>query len=264
MLKADYFFRNQKINFHAKLITHPVISVILPTYCRGDNGLLARAMDSVLSQRFQSFELIIMDDGSSDSTQDVISDYVKRDNRIIHVRHDENCGLPALRVNEGLMMARGNLCAYQFDDDYWFPDTLQTLFDALENNPECGLVYGLCNYHDQLIFGKPFSYQDLINGNYIANNSVLHHRFLFERHGGYDMHIIMKRLCDWDLWLRWSKHHNFYFVNQFVSFVSHQLPHSLAETVPLDMFSTRIHMKRERDALLVPARLKEYCIDDTF
>ncbi len=262
MVKAEFFFRDQKIHCSPQLINNPTVSIILPTYCRGDNGLLKRSVDSVLSQSFQSFELIVMDDGSSDSTQEIMSDYIKQDDRIIHVRHDYNCGLPALRVNEGLIMSRGRYCAYQFDDDYWLTDALQILIKTIEDNQEYGLVYGLCNYHDLLVFGKPFDYQDLVNGNYIANNSVLHHRFLFERYGGYDMHIIMRRLCDWDLWLRWSRYTRFYFINQYVSFVSHNMPNSLAETVSLDMFSSRVHMEKMRNALLSPYQLKAYEINN--
>lgn len=262
MVKAEYFFRDQKIYCSPCLINNPTISVILPTYCRGDNGFLSRAIDSVLSQRFQSFELIVMDDGSLDSTQDIMAEYVKQDDRIIHIRHDENCGLPALRVNEGLMMARGRYCAYQFDDDYWMPDALQILMKALKNNPDYGLAYGVCNFDDKALLGKPFSYYELINGNYIANNSVLHHRALFEKYGGYDMHIIMRRLSDWDLWLRWSKYNRFMFVDKLVSFASYRMPHSLGNIVPLDMLSSRMCMEKYRDVLLAPTHLKDYVVDD--
>src|SRR5580698_6663027 len=115
MIRAEYFMGDAKIAHSPRLIPNPDISIILPTYCRGDNGLLERAIESVLAQSFSSFELIVMDDGSIDSTEDIISRYVKSDDRVIHVRHDTNCGLPALRVNEGLLLARADICAYQFD-----------------------------------------------------------------------------------------------------------------------------------------------------
>src|ERR1039457_4039892 len=126
MIRAEYFMREPRIAHSPRLIRDPDVSIILPTYCRGDNGLLKRAIDTVLSQSFSSFELIVMDDGSTDGTADLIAAYVKADDRVIHVRHDRNCGLPALRVNEGLLMARGELCAYQFDDDQWTNTFLAT------------------------------------------------------------------------------------------------------------------------------------------
>ena len=107
MIRADYFMRGAKVSHSPRLIHKPDISIILPTYCRGDNGLLKRAIESVLAQTHSSFELIVMDDGSTDSTAEVVSGYVNTDDRVIHVRHERNCGLPALRVNEGLLMARG-------------------------------------------------------------------------------------------------------------------------------------------------------------
>jgi len=119
-------------------------SVILPTFCRGDNGLLERAINSVLSQSFSSFELIVVDDGSTGRNGGPVAAYVKSDDRIIYIRHDTNCGLPALRVNEGLLMARGDLCAYQFDDDQWVTTFLATMSGALVKSPGFQVAYGLC------------------------------------------------------------------------------------------------------------------------
>src|ERR1700722_12204509 len=131
MIRAGYFMREPKVLHSPRLIGNPAVSIILPTYCRGNNGLLARAIDSVLSQTYSSFELIVMDDGSTDATADLVAGYVRLDERIIHVRHDGNCGLPALRVNEALLMARGDICAYQFDDDQWTANYLEKGAGAL-------------------------------------------------------------------------------------------------------------------------------------
>ena len=85
-----------------------------------------------------------MDDGSTDSTADLLAEYVKADDRVIHVQHDTNCGLPALRVNEGLLRARADICGYQFDDDYWTDRFLDTMTCALAQNPGFKVAYGLC------------------------------------------------------------------------------------------------------------------------
>jgi glycosyltransferase involved in cell wall biosynthesis len=69
--------REAKVFLSRGLIRNPSVSVILPAYCSGDNGLLKRAIGSILSQTFESFELIVMDDDSTDATPDIVSSYVR-------------------------------------------------------------------------------------------------------------------------------------------------------------------------------------------
>ncbi|MCU0720288.1 MAG: glycosyltransferase, partial [Pirellula sp.] len=126
-MKACEIFGQPSVHHSSNLIANPQVSVILPTYCRGDSGLLHRSIESVLNQTMKNFELIILDDGSTDSSAKVVSKFVERDNRVIHVRYPYNSGLPAVRVNQGLLMARGSYCAYQFDDDQWTPQMLEVL-----------------------------------------------------------------------------------------------------------------------------------------
>ena len=265
MIRAEYFMRDPHVSHSPKLIRNPEVSVILPTYCRGDNGLLERAIESVLSQSFANFELIVMDDGSTDNTTDLVSSYVKADDRVIHVRHDTNCGLPALRVNEGFLMARGDIFAYQFDDDRWKGSLLQTLVGELRNKPTFEVAYGLCQSivdGEQRLLGGPFNYSQLVGGNFIANNSLIHRRSVLERLGGYDMHVVMRRLCDWDLWLRWGRDAAFLFVDAVVSSVDGGKADSIGKTVTCDSFATRAYMTLDRTANLRPDALKSYVIDE--
>jgi glycosyltransferase involved in cell wall biosynthesis len=266
MIRAEYFMREPRVAHSSGLIRDPDVSIILPTYCRGDNGLLKRAIDTVLAQSFSSFELIVMDDGSTDGTADLVAAYVKADDRVIHVRHDSNCGLPAIRVNEGLLMARGDLCAYQFDDDLWTNAFLATMVRELRENPGFEVAYGLCrSTYDGFVhmLGGPFSYSQLLAGNYISNNSVVHRRSVFERLGGYDMHLVMRRLCDWDLWLRWGRDAAFLSVHdEIMTIVDGGLSESIGKTVSLDGFLARAQMALDRNASLRPGALKSYAIDD--
>jgi glycosyltransferase involved in cell wall biosynthesis len=264
LIRAEYFMREAKVSHSPGLIRNPEVSIILPTYCRGDSGLLKRAIESVISQTFQSLELIVMDDGSTDSTADIISSYVKADDRVIHVRHDSNCGLPAIRVNEGLLMARGEFCAYQFDDDRWTDGALATLVGELRKNPGCEIVYGLCRWTldgTEVMLGGRFDYSRLVASNFIANNSVVHRRGVWERLGGYDMHLVMRRLCDWDLWLRWARHAAFRPVYEMVSIADGGMADSIGKTMSLDMILARFHMAVDRTAALRPEALRSYMID---
>ena len=265
MIRAGYFMREPRVFRSPRLIRDPQVSVILPTFCRGDNGLLERAINSVLSQSFSSFELIVVDDGSTDATADLVAAYVKSDDRIIYIRHDTNCGLPALRVNEGLLMARGDLCAYQFDDDQWVTTFLATMSGALVKSPGFQVAYGLCRLSvpgGQQMLGGPFDYSRLMTENYIANNSLIHRRRVFEELGGYDMHLVMRRLCDWDLWLRWGRHTPFLFVDEVVSMVEARRPESIGKTCIADGFAMRAHMALDRGARLRPDALASYVVDD--
>jgi glycosyltransferase involved in cell wall biosynthesis len=265
MIRAEYFMREPRIAHSPRLIRDPDVSIILPTYCRGDNGLLKRAIDSVLSQSFASFELIVMDDGSTDGTAELVSAYMNSDDRVIHVRHDTNCGLPALRVNEGLLMARGDICAYQFDDDLWTDNHLASLVGALRKNPGYEVAYGLCKWFvegGQGMLGGPFDYSRLVTGNFIANNSLIHRRSVFERLGGYDMHLVMRRPCDWDLWLRWSRHVAFLPVDEVVSTAESGKAESIGTTIAYDHVAARAHMALDRNASLRPDTLRSYLVDD--
>ena len=263
MLTANFFLGDQQVFEHAERPLSPRVSVILPTYCRGDNGLLARSVSSVLGQSFSDFELIIVDDGSTDGTRDVIRGY--SDPRIVYVRHDQNSGLPALRVNEGVMMARGEYIAYQFDDDVWTPNSLKLRVAGLDANPEYGVAYGLASVqhgeqHGTL--GGPFNFSKLLNENYIANNTVMHRRILFDQHGGYDMHLVMRRLCDWDLWLRWARETRFLFVDQVLSNVYGMVEGSLGLTAYHDQFTTRFMMGIDRNSRLTPSAIASYDVAD--
>jgi cellulose synthase/poly-beta-1,6-N-acetylglucosamine synthase-like glycosyltransferase len=85
----------------------PKVTVILPTFARA-NGLLQLSIESVLSQSYGDFELIVVDDGSRDGTADVLNEYQLADSRIAIHSYTYNSGLPALRVNQAAFHGRGN------------------------------------------------------------------------------------------------------------------------------------------------------------
>ncbi len=116
----------------------PKVSVIIPTYNRAD--LLPRAVNSVLSQTYHDYEIIIIDDHSPDNTQDVIAAF--SDPRIRSIRHQTNRRQSAA-INTGIASARGEYIAFLDDDDEWLPNKLEgqvQILDASAN--DVGLVYG--------------------------------------------------------------------------------------------------------------------------
>lgn len=107
---------------------NPLVTVIIPTYNRG--WILKEAIDSVLSQDFKGFELIVVDDGSSDNTQDILHGYARD---IIMLRQD-NRGVSAAR-NTGIASASGQLIAFLDSDDLWLPEKLASQVDFFKSNP---------------------------------------------------------------------------------------------------------------------------------
>src|SRR5210317_699273 len=107
----------------------PLVSVIIPTYNRG--WILTEAIDSVLAQDFKDFELIVVDDGSTDNTRQILDSY---DQDLIVIRQS-NRGVSAAR-NRGIAAAAGRLVAFLDSDDLWLPRKLSRQVDFFNSNPD--------------------------------------------------------------------------------------------------------------------------------
>lgn len=117
-------------------MTHPEISVIMPVYNAAD--FLTESIESILNQTFTNFELIILNDKSTDNSLEVISKYQRSDSRIIIIDKDINVG-PANLRNEGLKIAKGEFVALMDADDIALPQRFAKQINVLKNNPEIGL-----------------------------------------------------------------------------------------------------------------------------
>jgi glycosyltransferase involved in cell wall biosynthesis len=116
----------------------PLVSVLIPVY----NGLpyLAECLDSVLAQDLEDFELVILDDGSTDGSRDLIEHYARRDSRIRWSRNPHNLGLGG-NFNACLRAAKGQFCKYVLQDDkFLHPSALRQMVDTLQANPSASLV----------------------------------------------------------------------------------------------------------------------------
>ena len=126
--------------------THPLVSVIIPAY--NAEAYLRRSVDSVLSQTLADFEIVLVDDGSTDGTAAICDAYARDDARV-RVIHGQNGGVSAAR-NRGLAAARGDYIAWLDSDDYLLPGALEKLMDALRRN---GVRVAMCNYRNILVDG---------------------------------------------------------------------------------------------------------------
>ena len=123
----------------------PVFSIVITTHNRGH--LLSRAIRSVLDQTFADFELLVVDDASTDSTGEIVKSF--KDKRIRYVQRDQNGGVAATR-NTGIGQARGQFVSFLDDDDEYLPEFLEQTHRVFHSAPETtGLSWcGTCVVED--------------------------------------------------------------------------------------------------------------------
>ena len=116
----------------------PTVSIVMPTYNRAD--LLPGTLESILSQSYDDFELLIVDDGSHDNTEEIIREIQKEDHRVRYLRLDENRGIGFAR-NAGLQHASGKYIALADSDDLWLPGKLKFQVEIMENHREIDILF---------------------------------------------------------------------------------------------------------------------------
>ena len=131
---------------HAE-VQNPRISVILPTLNRQE--LLPKAIDSILSQTYPDFELIVINDGSTDMTGKILNKYAQFDKRIKIITHQKNKGFAA-SVNEGIDHAQGEYIARLDDDDKSLPQRLEKQLQYMDEHPDVAIVGTLITDDDTL------------------------------------------------------------------------------------------------------------------
>ena len=109
----------------------PLVSIIIPTY--NSARFLSRTIESVLAQTYRNFELIIVDDVSTDDTVSIIRSFAEKDSRIRSIVSDTNSGGPARPTNKGLVVAKGDFVAFLDHDDEWLPEKLQEQVSFLQS-----------------------------------------------------------------------------------------------------------------------------------
>lgn len=187
-----------------------MISVIIPTYNRANTIL--RSVNSVLKQTYQDIELLIIDDGSTDNTKELIEGM--EDSRIRYICLEENGGASNAR-NAGAYYAKGEWIAFQDSDDAWKPDKLSKQMDYACEHPEYSMIYSFYIAHlsegEDIYFPpEPLPtvmegdmFQTLLLRNVIGAPTMLIKREAFLQSGGFD--IAYQSLEDWEFVIRFSK-----------------------------------------------------------
>lgn len=188
-----------------------VVSVVVPTKDRG--AMLPAALDSVLAQTYPHWQLIVVDDGSTDDTADVLAEYAA-DSRVVVVTHDRAHGVAHAR-NSGLARATGRWIAYLDSDNTWHSDFLELMVRHLHASGD-RVAYAMSALIEQggeqrrLFRGMPFHREALLERNYIDCIVLIHERVLLEETGGFDESL--RRNVDWDLFVRMAEVTDFGYV----------------------------------------------------
>lgn len=116
----------------------PIVSIILPTFNR--RNLLPRSIDSVIRQSFKDWELIIVDDGSTDNTFELVDSYIKKHENIRYMKHSNR--RPPLSQNTGLLAAAGKYISFLGSDDEYKKTYLEERISFMKANPEIDMIHG--------------------------------------------------------------------------------------------------------------------------
>ena len=186
----------------------PLFSVIIPTYNRGEK--LKRAIESVIKQTYNNYEIIVCDDGSNDNTKEIITDYSSFDN--LKYIWNENWGGPARPRNIGIKNAKGTWICFLDSDDWWYPNKLEVVTQYLSKADVM--------YHDVDVYRsrgkikkrriksrqlkKPIMRDLMTKNNRLHNSSFVVNKKIIEKVGGLAEDRSLIAVEDFDLWLRIS------------------------------------------------------------
>jgi GT2 family glycosyltransferase/MoaA/NifB/PqqE/SkfB family radical SAM enzyme len=209
ILEWSDFQANEPVAASASAI-HPLISVIVPTHNRPE--MLRDAIQSVLKQTFQDFEIIIVNDAGQDASSVAQSFY---SSKVKYISHDTNKGLAAAR-NTGIRAASGKYIAYLDDDDIYYPEHLETLFTFLQESGE-KVAYTdafrahqhlqnnrYVTYYKDIPYSHDFDNDRILYENFVPVLCFMHEKSCLDRCGMFDE--AYTRLEDWELWLRMSRY----------------------------------------------------------
>lgn len=215
----------------------PLLSAIIPTYNYA--AYLKDAITSVLEQSIYDLELIVIDDGSTDNTIEVVETI--KDKRLYYY-FQEHHGVSAAR-NMGIQLSSGKYIAFLDADDIWLPQKSDLQIRTLEENPGVGLVYGSYELIDsgrnrlatrEVGIITSNCLEKLICGNYVAGSgsTSMVNREVFRKAGLFDPHLTAGE--DWDMWLRIARYYEMRGLKEVVSCIRLHVRNSTSQARNMD------------------------------
>jgi glycosyltransferase involved in cell wall biosynthesis len=215
------------------------VSIIIPDYNHAQ--FVGDAIQSVLNQDYSNFEIIVVDDGSTDNSREVIGKFGEK----VRYIWQENQGLSAAR-NTGINLANGSFVCVLDADDMYEPAFLTTMVSALRTNPDADGIY--CGYRFVEQLNNPLPqiearsipsnelYHALLDGNFLVPESMLVRRYCYDWAGPFDESL---RACeDWDMWLRITKKFRIISTSQILT--RHRILRGSMSTDPERMLNNRL------------------------
>ena len=206
--------KNSTLPNSSCVVDSPKVSVIVPTYNRADR--LERALNSIVSQTYQDFELIVVDDGSTDKTYQLMKSFPKA--QYLYIK--KNSGVSKAR-NVGLAFAKGELICFLDSDDLWKEKKIQIQSLWLENNKDSQICYTDEIWVRNGVRVNPMNRHRKYSGDIfrhclglciVSPSSVMIRAKLFDEIGNFDESL---PACeDYDLWLRIASKYAFHFIEE--------------------------------------------------
>ena len=246
----------------------PLVSVIIPTYNRARD--LKEAVDSVLRQTYQNIEIIVVDDGSTDETHEIMNSFT--DQRIKYIKK-KNERHPGKTRNVGLQAAKGEYIAFLDDDDLWLPEKLEIQMAEMRKQPQYAW-----SYTHYKIFGTGESREYHIPprqrnisgrileslarfGSFLATPTICVKREVFDKTGGFAEIPELRSGQDFDLWLRIACKFEVLCIPQQLVLVRFQGKSTSETFIPGRSFA--LYERNIKDAPL-PASLKKYWLSNSY
>lgn len=201
------------------------LSILMPTFGRGKDGFLKRAVTSYIEQTFKDTELIIVDDANTDGSSEQIDEFMRQDKRISCIRHKQNMGLPAISLYEAMKKARGEYIGFLFDNCVLYPSAYERTLRRMEEEG-AQASYGRVIVHTDKddtskkteIFYEEKFLDNLEISNSIGNVTIIFKKEILETIGYLDPHVCLSRVNDWDFITRIKR--KFHLIETGVLFAS--------------------------------------------
>jgi len=242
----------------------PRVSIVVPIF--NGEAFLETMVETVLHQSFEDFELILVDDGSTDGSADIVRRAAASSTRVIVVSQ-ENRGLAGAR-NRGIEESRGEYIAFLDQDDRWLRSKLQRQVDFLDAHPKAAMVscYSALVDEEGRMLGWPFggrarenAYHQLLEWDFVSGGSVaMIRRECLDRVGLFDTRLRARE--DWDMWIRIARHFPVGTVPRvLVGYTRSQNNMSSDEQVMEDLGKQVLQYAFDNDPSLSP-RFRRHCL----
>jgi GT2 family glycosyltransferase len=226
----------------------PLVTVLIPAYNAAQT--ITRALDSAFAQDYSNFEVVVVDDGSSDATSEIVANYGRAEIRLLSL--PQNRGEGGV-LNAGIEIAKGEYIAFLDADDEWLPGKVSRQIELLEANPKATMATCGCRFVDAMgvtteLFGMPPPntskgeiWRCLLAAAGIAKPCVIARKSALERVGDFDTSVPVA--ADQDMWIRLAMAGEVEFLSEYLT-IAHDTPGSL----------TKIHIDKMHKSVLPMVR----------